>query len=184
MKFNKELATTSSSVEGMALYEKAFAEGTLRRVTVAPTTLRTCGDLWRVFPIEDDAEYGDKSAPEPLEISGMIIPPRAFVVDELTRHNTTAQLFIPVSGSLIAVAAASCPDDPDSPDPDSLAFIPVRPGEVFEVGIGTWHTLPFSFVHPVHGLSVMNRENLNAYHDIRDLTVEGWVGVLAIPDPA
>jgi ureidoglycolate hydrolase len=182
LKFNKALAVTSTPLEGIADYERGFADGILRKVDIEPTDRREDLPVWRVFAIEDDAEYGNNRAAEPLEISGMIIQPRAFVVDELTRHRTTNQLFIPIGGSFLAVVAGSRPDDPDSPDPDRLTLVPVKAGEVFEVCLGTWHTLPFAFVHPVYGLSVMNRETMEAYHDVRDLTAEGWVGVLMIPD--
>jgi hypothetical protein len=39
------------------------------------------------------------------------------------------------------------------------------------------------FAAPVVGLSVMHREALDAYHDVRDLPAAGWVGVLALHDP-
>ena len=74
------------------------------------------------------------------------------------------------------------PDDPEHPDPSTIAMVPVSPGEAFEVGVGTWHTLPYS-ITDVAGLSIMHRESLDSYHDVRDLAAEGWVAVLGFLDP-
>jgi ureidoglycolate hydrolase len=177
MKFNVSLAATSTDLHGLADYEAAISDGRLRPVRRTLTHDRH-GDGWQVMAIEDDVEYmraadGD----EPLEVGGMRIELRALVVDELTRHQATEQLFIPVSGPFVVPVAVSSPGQ-DEPDPESLTMIVVRPGEIFCVGRGTWHTLPFTLTEPVQGLSVMRREDLVSYHDVRDLTVAGWVGML------
>jgi ureidoglycolate hydrolase len=108
----------------------------------------------------------------------MVIEPRAPVIDELTRHRHTPQLFVPITGQIMGVVAASQHDDDSKPDPHRIVMVPVSPGEVLEVAPGTWHTLPFAFVTNVLCLSVMHREDLDSYHDVRDLAAEGWIGVL------
>jgi hypothetical protein len=57
-------------------------------------------------------------------------------------------------------------------------MVPVEPGEAVELSKGAWHTLPFTFTSKSLGLSVMHRESLDSYHDVRDLAAEGWVGIL------
>lgn len=182
MKFHKERTAIRSPLEGLSAYESAFTSGELRKVTLTPTAERRApSGSWRVLNLVD-VRFKEEESIEPLEISGMTIPPRALVVDELTRHRSTRQVFVPVTGSYLAVAAESLSDDPEHPDPSTLVMVSVSPGEAFEVGVGTWHTLPYSF-GDVGGLSIMHRESLDSYHDVRDLAAEGWVAVLGFVDP-
>lgn len=183
MKFHKERTAIKTDIEGVEQYEEAFLNGTLKRVRVKPTNLRSApSGAWRVFMLHQ-FQIRDNREGEPLEVTHLIIQPRALVLDELTRHRSTKQFFIPIVGSFMAVVAESKPDDPDSPDPNSIALVPVQPGEVFEVGIGTWHTLPYNFVGRAIGLSIMHLDSLDSYHDVRDLTAEGWVATLEFEDP-
>lgn len=179
MKFNRERTATRSELEGLEVYEAAFRTGQLERVDVPVADGTEEPGIWRVLPLEE-VSYRDDAATEPLEISEVVIEPRELVVDELTRHRGTPQLFVPVTGSFGAVVAAGRSDGA-APDPDTLRIVPVTPGYAIEVGRGTWHTLPFSFATRVVGLSVMHREELDAYHDVRDLAAEGWVGVVTLP---
>lgn len=183
MKFHKARTARASPIEGVEAYERAFADGTLRRVVVTPCEIDGEPPTWRRTPLAG-LELRDDDATEPLEVSDVAIRPRALVVDELTRHRFTHQVFIPVTAPFMAVVAPSRSDDPDSPDAERLRMVPVAPGEAFVVGRGAWHTLPYVFSHEVLGLSVMHRETLDAYHDVRDLATEGWIGVLGLHDPA
>lgn len=183
MKFHKHRTSRTSAIEGVEAYERAFAVGTLRRVVVTPCAAHGERPTWQRTSLTDVALRDDDAA-EPLEVSNVAIEPRALIVDELTRHRSTLQIFIPVTGPFMAVVAPSRPDDRDAPDAERLRMVPVAPGEAFVVGRGIWHTLPYVFSQQVLGLSVMHRETLDAYHDVRDLAAEGWIGVLALNDPA
>ena len=184
MKFHKDRTAIRSPVEGVEAYEKGFETGELMRIKITPKASRTSPHprAWKIYPLHDLLARDD-DATEPLEVTDITIPPRALVVDELTRHRTTRQIFIPIVGAFMVVAAESRGEDPDSPDPKSLVMVPVYPGEAFEVGVGTWHTLPYVFCGTAIGLSIMHRNTLNSYHDVRDLAAEGWIAILGLEDP-
>jgi ureidoglycolate hydrolase len=138
-------------------------------------------DSWRLISVLN-VDFRDGLNTMPLEVSSMVIKPRSPVVDELTRHRHTPQLFVPITGQIMGVVAVNEDDDDSKPDRNQICMVPVSPGEALEVGPGTWHTLPFAFVQEVVCLSVMHREDLDSYHDVRDLAVEGWIGVLEWSD--
>jgi ureidoglycolate hydrolase len=183
VKFHKQRTLVTSPLEGSDAYRAAFRAGALREIPVTPTDRRRAvSGAWRTLSLAE-LRIVETNGGEPLEVSDISIVPRALVVDELTRHRSTPQIFVPVTGVFVAVAAESRPDDDDRPDPRTLVMVPVAPGEAFEVGTGTWHTLPYVFAHPVVGLSIMRRDKLDAYHDVRDLAAEGWIGCLSVSDP-
>lgn len=180
MKFHKNRVKTQPTVEGFDNYIKLSNENKLALVPV-----RLCSDFeslnfWRKVPVET-VEIIDQRLPEPLEISKVIFQPREPIVDELTRHQSTFQIFLPITGSISAVVTKSTTTG--HPDRDSAIMVNVSPGEAFIVERGTWHTLPFSFHQKCVGLSIMYRDTLENYHDVRDLVVEGWVGVLTWDNP-
>lgn len=182
MKFNKDRTATRSSIEGLEQYEREFAVGTLRKVVLFPSVESQVQGVWEKSRLEGFA-WKERSAAEALEVIAMRIRPRCLVIDELTRHPNTDQVFIPVTAGFLAVAGASSVGDPDNPDPASLNVIPVAQGEMINIKAGTWHTLPFAMLHEVVCLSVMRREDLNTYHDLRDLAAAGWVALPMWQDP-
>lgn len=177
MKFHKERTAIRSNIEGIEAYRKCFLNGELISVPVRSTNTLEQANVWRVLSVSD-IEFRDTDSTTPLEVSSVVIKPRAAVVDELTRHRFTRQVFIPITGPILGVVAASKPDDPDKPDPNQITMVPTSPGKAFEVGMGAWHTLPFTFASEVLCLSVMHRADLDSYHDVRDLAAEGWIGVV------
>ena len=183
MKFNKDRTAIRSSIEGLEQYEREFASGKLKRVLLFPSTEAQVQGVWEKIRLVDFA-WKERSSTEPLEVIAMRIRPRCLVIDELTRHPNTDQIFIPVTAGFLAVAGASSAEDPDNPDPGSLHVVPVAPGEAINIKAGTWHTLPFALPHEVVCLSVMRREDLNTYHDLRDLAAAGWVALPMWRDPA
>lgn len=183
MKFNRERTAVSSGLEGIADYRGAIQRGDLREVRIQPTTERGRLPFWCVGPVEA-LSLIDSAAAAPLEVSAFVIQERAAVVDELTRHRYTHQLFIPITGSILGVVGRSRSDNPEEPGCDDLEVVAVRQGEALLVGRGTWHTLPFVFTQQVVCLSVMHREDLDSYHDIRDLAAAGWVAFLEWADPS
>lgn len=182
MKFNKERTTIRSLLEGIEAYEKAFQSGTLQKVVVYPSSEREIPGIWQKLRLET-FEWKERVSTEPLEVIAMRIRPRALVIDELTRHPNTDQIFIPVTAGFLAVAGASSPDDLNNPDPKSLYVISVAPGEAINIKAGTWHTLPFAILDELICLSVMRIASLDTYHDLRDLPAAGWVALPAWTDP-
>jgi len=183
MKFNKQHTAVQSPLEGLAQYELAFQSGALTRVTIYPSVdARQVPGVWEKIPL-NGFEWKERASTEPLEVIAMRIRPRCAVIDELTRHRHTDQVFIPVTAGFLAVAGASLSTDPDNPDPHSLNLIPVVPGEAINIKAGTWHTLPFAAVQDLICISVMRREDLESYHDLRDLPAAGWVAIPSWPDP-
>src|SRR6266404_4170206 len=176
MKFHKGRTAIRSPIEGTKAYYDAFVSGELRRVSILSADGSVQQNDWRRISVVD-LTFRDGESRLPLEISSMIIEPRASVVDELTRHRHTPQLFVPITGQIMGVVAPSRKDDEDRPDPERIVMVPVCPGEALEVAAGTWHTLPFAFVNKIICLSVMHRDELDSYHDVRDLAAEGWIGV-------
>lgn len=182
MKFHKERTAIKSDIEGIVAYEKAFIDGRLLPCPIYQVNAKEQSTIWRKMSVAE-IKYRDEANREPLEISEVYIKPRAAIVDELTRHRNTFQVFLPITGEILVVVAPSKPDDNENPDPSQIIMVPVRPGEAVEVCAGTWHTLPFALVSEVVGLSIMHREHLDSYHDVRDLTALGWVGLLKWIDP-
>jgi ureidoglycolate hydrolase len=154
----------------------------LRRVAVSIEDAAENPGVWTRFAMSG-FRWRSETTKEPLEITAFPIKLRALVIDELTRHRSTDQIFIPLTGSLLVVAGPSREDDPDRPDPQQLRMLPVQVGEAVNVHTGTWHTLPFALVREVVCISVMHREDLDSYHDIRDLAAEGWIGIPCWRDP-
>ena len=93
MKFNKERTAVRSSFEGLEQYEEAFRSGALKKVTIYPSLDRDAPGVWEKIRLEGFA-WRDESSEEPLEVVGMRIRPRCLMIDELTRHLHTDQLFI------------------------------------------------------------------------------------------
>ncbi len=182
MKFHKERTAIKSQIEGMAAYEKAFNDGRLVPYPIYQAKNKEQSGIWRKITIAD-IKYRDEANREPLEISDVYIKPRAPILDELTRHRNTFQVFLPITGEILVVMAPSKQDDSENPDPNQIVMVPAKPGEAVEVCAGTWHTLPFAFVSDVIGLSIMHREHLDSYHDVRDLAALGWIGLLKWKDP-
>lgn len=183
MKFNRDRTSVRSDLEGIADYRRAIKDGSLLEVRLRQTSERSNLPYWSVGQVETFC-LNDEKAGQPLEVSAFVIRERAAIVDELTRHRYTHQVFIPITGSVLGVVGQSCPGNPDQPDSNGLQVVSVRPGEGLWVGRGTWHTLPFTFTQQVACLSVMHREDLDSYHDVRDLAVAGWVAFLDWVDPS
>jgi ureidoglycolate hydrolase len=181
MKFNKHLCAVRSEIEGPAAYRQAIERHEIEAIPIVATAARK-GQGWWVAAATA-VPLRDERATEPLEISAFSISPRAAYVDELTRHRTTLQVFLPLTGALLAVAGEGRAEEPEQPDLLRTVLIPVHPGEAIVIERGTWHTLPFAFVSDVLCLSVMHRESLDTYHDVRDVLTSGAVGVLAWTDP-
>ena len=181
MKFNKHLCATRSEIEGPAAYELGIARQELEGVPIAVENARKGAGWW--VARADTVALRDERTSEPLEASAFRIVPRAPYIDELTRHRTTLQVFLPLTGAILAVAGGSREDDPDQPDLRRTVLVPVQPGEAIVIDRGTWHTLPFTFVSEVLCMSVMHRESLDSYHDVRDVLVSGAVGVVRWNDP-
>lgn len=182
MKFNKAHTATRSPLEGLDAYDQAFRAGTLRKVSLYPSTDSSHPGVWEKLQLRGFSWKGDVEK-EPLEVAAFHILPRGLVIDELTRHRKTDQVFVPVTGPLMAVAGPSLEEDPDMPDPDRLSLVAIRPGEAIRVKASTWHTLPFAIVHEVTCMSIIQRETMDAYHDLRDLAAAGWVGIPTWADP-
>lgn len=180
-KFHKDRTATSSPLEGALAYAQALSRGELSRVGIRPTSDRSRPGVWRLLSVEE-IDYQHLVGKQPLEVSSVRIRPRAPLLDEVTRHRNTFQTFVPITGSFIAVACPSSEEDSSRPDPKAVEAIPVLLGEGIEIGEGTWHTLPFVFAGEVLGLSIMHREDLHSYHDVRDLVAEGWIGYIEWPD--
>jgi hypothetical protein len=182
VKFNKERTAIRGDLEGLDQYESAFRSGVLKKVAIHPTPMREVHGAWEKIPLESFA-WKERVPAEPLEVLAMRIRPRALVIDELTRHPNTDQVFIPVTAAFLAVAGTSSPDDLNNPDPSSLNVVSVAPGEAINIKAGTWHTLPFAILDELVCLSVMRLESLDTYHDLRDLTAAGWVALPTWKDP-
>lgn len=181
MKFNKKLTINSSQIEGVQAYRKAAQLEKLEIITVEPTKQTTRPGAWSVFDL-DSAKLFDKEAQDPLEITAFPLRPRSLVIDELTRHRFTSQFFIPVIGGILTAVIKPDSEDEKDPNRQNLQVVPVLPGQCIEINRGTWHTLPFAVIHEVKCLSVMHRESLNSYHDIRDLSALGWVSMIEWSD--
>lgn len=182
MKFNRDRTAVRSDLNGLYDYRDAIKCGNLLEIRIRPTVERSRMPYWRVAQVETLIPLGDNEANHPLEVSAFVIGERAAVVDELTRHRYTHQVFIPITGSILGVVCR-CSASPEQPDSSNLEIVSVRPGEALFVGQGTWHTLPFAFTEPVVCLSVMHREDLDSYHDVRDLAAAGWVAFVEWSDP-
>jgi ureidoglycolate hydrolase len=183
MKFNRERTAERSDLIGPADYRIAIQSGILEEVRIQPTRERGRLPYWSVGKIESLSLF-DEEASHPIEVSAFVIRERAAIVDELTRHRFTHQIFIPITGSILGIVGQSSLANPDHPDRSCLEVVSVRPGEGLWIGRGTWHTLPFAFTQEVACLSVMHREDLDSYHDVRDLAVAGWIAVLEWTDPS
>ncbi len=182
MKFNKAVTVIKSQLEGQEQYCQAISEGKLQYVPILEPKTSHREPHWSVKPINEH-KYFDVDAIRPLEVDSMVIVPRGLVIDELTRHKTTKQWFVPTNVPLLAVVGISKVDDADNPDPVQTVILTIRPGECLEVGRGTWHTLPFTFVDPAFCLSIIHQEEIGSYHDVRDLPALGWIGVPRWADP-
>jgi len=182
VKFNKERTAIRSPLEGLDQYEDAFRCGELKKVLLRPSLEREVQGVWEKLSLESFA-WKEESSAEPLEVIAMRIRPRGLLIDELTRHPHTDQVFIPITAGFLAVAGSSFADDPHNPDPASLNVVPVAQGEAINIKAGTWHTLPFAGFQDLVCLSVMRREDLNTYHDLRDLAAAGWVAFPTWTDP-
>lgn len=182
MKFNKERTSIRSSLETIKDYEDAFLSGALRKIIIYPSDSSASAGVWEKIRL-DGFSYGQETSTRPMEVISMRIRPRCLLVDELTRHPNTDQIFIPITAGLLAVAGTSLQTDPANPDPSSLMAIPVAQGEAINIKAGAWHTLPFAILQDVICISVMHREDLDSYHDLRDLPAAGWVAFPTWKDP-
>lgn len=118
MRFNKGRTSVRGSLEGLEEYERTIQAGTLREITVYPCVEREVRGVCKKLRLEE-FPWREKSSQGPLEVLAMRIRPRCPPVDELTRHPNTDQVFIPVTGALLAVAGSSSTGDQNNPDPAS-----------------------------------------------------------------
>jgi ureidoglycolate hydrolase len=182
MKFYKTLTVHRSPLEGLEQYENSFALGELRRVKVYPSETGGIEGIWKKIKLEQ-FDWSTAFSERQVEVLAMRIRPRGLVIDELTRHRNTDQIFVPITAPILAIAGPSYALDQSLPDPDALLAVPVQPGEAINIHAGTWHTLPFALVGDLICMSVMYREDLNTFHDLRDLAACGWVGIPTWRDP-
>lgn len=182
MKFNKNRTALRSSFEGLEQYDTAFVKGLLRKVNVYPSICDAVPGIWSKLRVGEFTWVGPRTG-QPLEAVGMRIRTRAFLIDEVTRHRNTDQIFIPINKGVLAVAGASLYTPTNEPDPDGLNVISIEPGEAIRINAGTWHTLPFAMFGETICMSVMLFEDPDDYHDVRDISAAGWVGVLNMKDP-
>jgi hypothetical protein len=131
MKFHKERTATRSRIEGIEEYEKAFSEKRLTPVDVYPTDSSEEPGVWRITSIANTI-YRDDENESPLEVNDISIQPRALVVDELTRHRTTFQTFIPITSGLMVVVASGLRSDPGRPDPQTIVMVRVLSASVHD----------------------------------------------------
>lgn len=181
MKFHKKITAINSPIEGDLAYRKAIQNGLLKEMKLYPTLKDSEEGVWKKIDVST-INIVDSRDKEPLEITDATIHPRALILDELTRHRHTFQLFVPITGSFMAVVSPSIQNDESRPDMNRVDIIPVHPGEAIYIEQGSWHTLPFTFTGIVKSLSIMHREDLNSYHDVRDLAAEGWIGYVNLLD--
>jgi ureidoglycolate hydrolase len=165
-----------SPLKGIEDYRKSVEMGEFRLAEVFVDS--TPGQGFKVGSVlELDRQL--IANPEVEEISGMRIKPRSFLLDEVTRHRDTAQIFIPTNGPVLA---AVIPDDGSGgdPNPDFVRIVPVLPGEFVCIETGTWHTLPFAVGSEVDLVNMVGASD--HYHDIRDLALFGWAVQFSWPD--
>jgi ureidoglycolate hydrolase len=181
-KFAGQLTDRVSQITGLDACRAAAATGALKKYSlqILSADLSAVPGLWRRVSID---EFEMSSAPDalsgPLVAEGLSIQPRDLVLEELTRHEQTAQAFLPCDGPFLVVAVANLPGPRDLPDPTQVHVVPCRPGEVVILEKGVWHTLPFPIEGAVKGLTVVHRLPPGDYHDVRDLPAEGWFGEIA-----
>lgn len=181
MKFHKSRTKTKSNIDGLKNYLELSQKQEIRIIEIRLTSQPEI-KFWQKISITD-INIVDQRKIEPLEISHVEFRIREPVVDELTRHKNTDQFFIPITGPITAVVARNIGQNEGMPDNKNIFMVNVIPGEVLVIKKGVWHTLPFTFSQDSNGLSVMYRDKLENYHDVRDLVVEGWVGLLSWEDP-
>jgi ureidoglycolate hydrolase len=182
MKFHKQRTGIRSPIEGAAAYAEAFQRGELERIAVLPASKSEEPGVWSRIPVTE-VKVRQASGSQPLEMSVFSLRPRSAIIDELTRHRETWQVLFPIIGSILVAVGPSMAGDSDRPDPTQLRVVELNPGSAIRIEIGTWHTLPFCFSSNVICTSIMHREDLDSYHDVRDLAAEGWIGFLEWPDP-
>jgi hypothetical protein len=168
-----------SPLNGVSAYQEAISAGALRLVNVQIDS--SPGRGFKVGSVRG-LDFSMLANGQVEELSGMSIKPRAFVLDEMTRHRETAQIFIPTTGPVLA---AVIPDDgiTEEPNPDLIRVVPVNLGEFVCIEVGTWHTLPFSLGGPVDIVNLVGASHDDNYHDIRDLPLLGWIAKFDWPDP-
>lgn len=183
MKFHEQRTVIKSPLNSIIDYRQAIRAGALRGVPVQMADADEVPGVWRRMSVRE-INARDTQNREPLEVKGANVAPRKAIVDELTRHQSTFQFFVPLTGSMMMVVAPSSDREANQPDPSRISMVPVRVGQAIEVCRGTWHTLPFVFAESVLWLSIMHRDSLDGYHDVRDLAAAGWIGFLEWIDPA
>jgi hypothetical protein len=182
MKFNTHLTTNKSDLSGLAACRKAAEAGKIKRYLFPLTPHDAPGlvPFWRRVPIPDfEFEADSDPGVGALQVEGMTIKHREFMLEELTKHTQTAQAFIPCDGP-IHVAVAAGLRGQDTPDPLATHIVPCSPGEAIIIEKGIWHTLPFAMDSSAKILTVVHRLPEGIYHDVRDLPAEGWFGEFSI----
>lgn len=174
MKFHTSRTATRSSVSGFDAYVAEIAAGRLRGVdlpvrTVGSPRPHVLAATALSVALLDGATVDD--------VDGFVIEPRAFVLDEVTRHRQTPQLFVPLDGPVVAVAIPG-QDGEEEPNERLASAEVVLPGELVRIPSFAWHTLPFALAGPVRILTVIGPSSQDDYHDVRDLAASGWVGWL------
>jgi ureidoglycolate lyase len=78
-----------------------------------------------------------------VEMTGATSDPRPFIVEHMSRHKRTMQVFSPLAGSQGVIVVAP-PNDKDRPDIENAAAFHVNGRLPYAYHIGTWHTPPFA----------------------------------------
>lgn len=78
-----------------------------------------------------------------VEMTGATSDPRPFVVEHLSRHKRTMQVFSPLAGSEALIVVAP-PNGEDKPDVEKLTAFYVNGRLPYAYHIGTWHAPPFA----------------------------------------
>jgi ureidoglycolate hydrolase len=78
-----------------------------------------------------------------VEMTGATSDPRPFVVEHLSRHRKTMQVFSPLAGSQAVIVVAP-PNDKDKPDVEKIVAFHINGRLPYAYHIGTWHAPPFA----------------------------------------
>ena len=78
-----------------------------------------------------------------VEMTGATSDPRPFVVEHLSRHKRTMQVFSPLARSQAVIVVAP-PNDKDKPDVENIVAFHVNGRLPYAYHKGTWHAPPFA----------------------------------------
>jgi ureidoglycolate hydrolase len=103
-----------------------------------------------------------------VEMTGATSDPRPFIVDHLSRHKKTMQIFSPLAGSQAIIVVAP-PNDKNAPEMDQLIAFHVTGRLPYAYHIGTWHAPPFALGQWYSYLTIDRRGTLDDDWEMVDL---------------